>query len=162
MVLAGDQNRLTRDQTVALLSALSLDAPKRIPFIASWFELKPSPEMVVLVLLARSNKDSSDLFNLEAARYLRKAQWSASTEMLQIMARHPEPLARSLAYAKLTTRDPAQKAILQARVSEETDQGLIRALTTKLSPPPPPPPPPVEVGPAVPLIEPIPAPVQLP
>lgn len=160
MVLAGDQNRLTRDQTVALLSALSLDAPKRIPFIASWFELKPSPEMVVLVLLARSNKDSSDLFNLEAARYLRKAQWSASTEMLQIMARHPEPLARSLAYAKLTTRDPAQKAILQARVSEETDQGLIRALTTKLSPPPPPPP--VEVIPVEPLVEATPAVMQVP
>ena len=159
MVLAGEQNRLTRDQTVALLSALSLDAAKRIPFIASWFELKPSSDMVVLVLLARSNKDPSDLFNLEAARYLRKSQWNASTEMLQIMARHQEPLARSLAYAKLSTRDPAQKAILQKRVSEETDQGLLRALTTKLSPPPPPP---IEAAPAAPLVEASPPPVQMP
>jgi len=159
MVLAGEQNRLTRDQTVALLSALSLDPAKRIPFIASWFELKPSSDMVVLVLLARSNKDPSDLFNLEAARYLRKAQWNASTEMLQIMARHQEPLARSLAYAKLSTRDPAQKAILQKRVSEETDQGLLRALTTKLSPPPPPP---IELAPAAPLVEASPPSIQMP
>jgi hypothetical protein len=159
MVLAGEQNRLTRDQTVALLSALSLDPAKRIPFIASWFELKPSSDMVVLVLLARSNKDPSDLFNLEAARYLRKAQWNASTEMLQIMARHQEPLARSLAYAKLSTRDPAQKAILQKRVSEETDQGLLRALTTKLSPPPPPP---IELAPAAPLAEASPPSIQMP
>ena len=159
MVLAGEQNRLTRDQTVALLSALSLDPAKRIPFIASWFELKPSSDMVALVLLARSNKDPSDLFNLEAARYLRKSQWNASTEMLQIMARHQEPLARSLAYAKLSTRDPAQKAILQKRVSEETDQGLLRALTTKLSPPPPPP---IEVAPEAPLVEASPPSIQMP
>ena len=115
--------------------------------------------MVVLVLLARSNKDPWDLFYLEAARYLRKSQWNASTEMLQIMARHQEPLARSLAYAKLSTRDPAQKAILQKRVSEETDQGLLRALTTKLSPPPPPP---IELAPAAPLVEASPPGIQMP
>lgn len=136
MVLAGDQNRLSRDQTVALLSALALEPSKRAPFVVAWFELKPSVEMVLLVLLARSNVDSTDLFNLEAARYLRKAQWTATPEMLQIMARHPEPLARSLAYGRLSTRDPAQKAILQKRLSEETDPGLLKVLTNKLSPPP--------------------------
>lgn len=139
VVLANDQNRLSRDQTVALLSALSLDPSKRGPFIASWYELKPPTEMVLLVLLARSNRDANDLFNLEAARYLRKGTWAATTEMLQIMARHPEPLARSLAYMKLSTREPSQKAVLQQRVSEERDPGLLKALTTKLSPPPPPP-----------------------
>jgi hypothetical protein len=137
LVLSSEQNRLTRDQTVALLSALSLDSAKRTPFIASWYELKPAPEMVLLVLLARSNRDATDLFNLEAARYLRKSSWTATTEMLQILARHPEPLARSLAYMKLSTRDPAQKSILQRRVSEESDPGLLKALTMKLSPPPP-------------------------
>lgn len=136
VVLAGGQNRLSRDQTVALLSALALEPSKRSPFVVAWFELKPSVDMVLLVLLARSNVDSSDLFNLEAARYLRKAQWTATPEMLQIMARHPEPLARSLAYGRLTTRDPAQKAILQKRLSEETDPGLLKVLTAKLSPPP--------------------------
>jgi hypothetical protein len=89
--------------------------------------------MVLLVLLARSDKDSTDYFNLEAARYLRKnGEWTATTEMLQILARNPEPLARSLAYARLSTRDPAQKKILQQRLSEESDKALAHRIMEKL------------------------------
>jgi len=85
------------------------------------------------VLLARSEKDSTDHFNLEAARYLRKnSDWTATTEMLQILAHHPEPLARSLAYARLSTRDPEQRKILQQRLSEEGDKGLANRVMEKL------------------------------
>lgn len=133
LVLSGDQNRLSREQTIALLSALNLDVSKRAPYIEILFQLKPSPEMVLLVLMARSNKDSTDHFNLESARYLRKnSEWSATTEMLQILAHHPEPLARSLAYARLSPRDPAQRKILQQRLSEEGDKGLAHRIMEKL------------------------------
>lgn len=133
LVLGGEQNRLSREQTVAVLSALSLDVTKRAPYVEILFQLKPSPEMVLLVLLARSDKDSTDHFNLEAARYLRKnGEWTATTEMLQILAHHPEPLARSLAYARLSTRDPAQRKILQQRLSEEGDKGLAHRVMEKL------------------------------
>ena len=133
LVLGGEQNRLSREQTIALLSALNLDVTKRAPYVEILFQLKPSPEMVLLVLLARSDKDSTDLFNLEAARYLRKnGEWTATTEMLQILAHHPEPLARSLAYARLSTREPAQKKILQQRLSEEGDKALAHRIMEKL------------------------------
>jgi hypothetical protein len=142
LVLGGEQNRLSREQNIALLSALNLDVAKRAPYIEILFQLKPSPDMVLLVLLARSDKDSTDHFNLEAARYLRKnSEWNATTEMLQILAHHPEPLARSLAYARLSTREPAQRKILQQRLSEEGDKGLAHRIMEKLefassSPPP--------------------------
>ena len=133
LVLGGEQNRLSREQTIALLSALNLDVTKRAPYVEILFQLKPSPDMILLVLLARSDKDSTDHFNLEAARYLRKnGEWKATTEMLQILAHHPEPLARSLAYARLSTRDPAQKKILQQRLSEEGDKGLGHRIMEKL------------------------------
>ena len=133
LVLGGEQNRLSREQTIALLSALNLDVTKRAPYVEILFQLKPSPDMILLVLLARSDKDSTDHFNLEAARYLRKnGEWKATTEMLQILAHHPEPLARSLAYARLSTRDPAQKKILQQRLSEEGDKGLAHRIMEKL------------------------------
>ncbi len=136
LVLGGEQNRLTREQTIALVAALNLDISKRAPYVAVFFQLAPAPDMVLLVLLARSSKDSSDLFNLEAARYLRKNNsWTATTEMLQLLAHHPEPLARSLAYARLSARDPSQKKILQQRLSEEGDQGLLKSITSKLEPP---------------------------
>ena len=135
LVLGGEQNRLSRDQTIALVSALGLDVSRRAPYIGVFFQLKPSPDMVLLVLMARSNKDSSDLFNLEAARYLRKnSQFTTTTEMLQILAHHPEPLARSIAYARLTARDPEHKKILTQRVSEEGDPGLLKSITSKLAP----------------------------
>ena len=136
LVLGGEQNRFTREQTIALVAALNLDVSKRAPYVAVFFQLTPSPDMVLLVLLARSEKDSSDLFNLEAARYLRKNNgWTATTEMLQLLSHHPEPLARSLAYARLTARDPAQKKILQQRLSEEADPALLKSITSKLNPP---------------------------
>lgn len=133
LVLGGEQNRLSREQTIALLSALNLDVSKRAPYVEILFQLKPSSEMILLVLLARSDKDSTDHFNLEAARYLRKnSEWKATTEMLQILAHHPEPLARSLAYARLSTGDQAQKKILQQRLSEEGDKGLAHRIMEKL------------------------------
>ena len=136
LVLGGEQNRFTREQTITLVAALNLDVSKRAPYVAVFFQLAPSPEMVLLVLLARSERDSSDLFNLEAARYLRKNNgWTATTEMLQLLAHHPEPLSRSLAYARLTARDPAQKKILQQRLSEEGEPGLLKSITSKLEPP---------------------------
>jgi hypothetical protein len=136
LVLGGEQNRFTREQTITLVAALNLDVSKRAPYVAVFFQLTPSPDMVLLVLLARSERDSSDLFNLEAARYLRKNNgWTATTEMLQLLAHHPEPLARSLAYARLTARDPAQKKILQQRLSEEGEPGLLKSITSKLEPP---------------------------
>lgn len=134
LVLAGEQNRLSREQTIAFVSALALDVSKRGPYVSALFQLHPAPEMVLLILMARSDKDSSDYFNLEAARYLRKNNsFTTTTEMLQILAHHPEPLARSLAYARLSARAPAQRKILQQRVSEEGDPALLKSITSKLS-----------------------------
>lgn len=133
LTLSGPGNRLSREQTVALVSALTLNAQKSVPFIGAWFGLKPSPDTVLLLLLARSGYDTSDTFNLEAARYLRRTQWNATADELRLMAQHPEPLARTLAYARLDPKDDTQKKILQERVSTERDKGLLKMVTAKLS-----------------------------
>ncbi len=133
LTLSGAGNRLSREQTIALVSALALEPAKRAPFISAWFGLKPAPDTVLLVLLARGGYDSTDTFNLEAARYLRRHQWSATTDMLQLLAQHPEPLARTLAYTKLDPKDDAQKKILQDRISAEKDKGLLKMVMGRLS-----------------------------
>ena len=133
LTLSGPGNRLTREQTIALVSALALDPAKRTPFVTAWFGLKPAPDTALLILLARSGYDSTDTFNLEASRYLRRTQWSATTEMLQLLAQHPEPLARTLAYSRLDPKIDAQKKILQDRISAEKDQGLLKMVMGKLS-----------------------------
>ncbi len=133
LLLSGEGNRLTREQTIALISALQLEAGKRTPFIAAWFGLRPAPDTVLLLLLARSAQDSSDIFNLEAARYLRHNEWVGSIEILELLAQHPEPLARTLAYARLDPRDSTQKKILQGRISKEKDAALLKMVMGKLS-----------------------------
>jgi hypothetical protein len=132
--LTSEQNRLSRSQTVALLSGLFLDPLKRAPFVALWFQMQPPAETTLLILLARSACDDKDLFNLEAARYLKKHSWPASSDVLTLLAQHPEPLARSLAYARLDPGVPEQKKILQQRISSEKDVALLKAVTAKLSP----------------------------
>lgn len=133
VTLASNVNGLTREQTISLVAALQTDSKMQVPFIAQWFALKPDPDTVVLILVARSNTDSSDIFNLEAARYLRRAEWKAPVELLKLLAVHPEPLARVLAYGKLDPNDPAQREILKKRLSIEKDEGCVKALMAKLS-----------------------------
>jgi len=133
LTLSGEGNRLTREQTIAIVSALTLEPSKRVPFIAAWFGLKPAPDTVLLLLLARGGYDSTDTFNLEAARYLRRSQWRATTDMLKLLAQHPEPLARTLAYVRLDPKDDQQRKILQDRISAEKDKGLLKMVMAKLS-----------------------------
>jgi hypothetical protein len=137
LLLSGEQNRLTREQTVALLSALNLPPDKRGPYVTLLLQLHPSADMVLLVLLARSNVDASDVCNLEMARYLRKNEWKATSDVLQLMVNHPEPLARSMGYARLSPRDPQHEGILRSRLSVESDDTLKRSVEEKLNSSPP-------------------------
>lgn len=133
VTLASDANALSREQTIALLAALKPDSSAAGQFVSKWFELKPNPDTVVLLLLARSHADSSDVFNLEAARYLRRNTWQAPLPLLELLVNHPEPLARVLAYGKLNATVAEERLILKNRLSIEKDEGCLKAIMAKLS-----------------------------
>jgi hypothetical protein len=133
VTLATPSNGLTREQIISLLSALKLPAQNRTPFISAWFDLKPSPEAVLLILLSRSNVDSSDVFNLEAARYLRRSDWSASTDILKLLSVHPEPLARVIAYGRLNPSVDADRSILLERQLSESNESCLTVLKEKIN-----------------------------
>lgn len=134
-LLSGERAGLSREQTLALVAALSLSPEKRVPFVAAWFETKPAPDAVVLILLARAHSDSTDILNLEAARYMRKNEWRSSLDILQLMVRHPEPLARSMAYSKLNPQIPNERAVLQDSLTREKDGALRRVVLLRLGMP---------------------------
>jgi hypothetical protein len=123
---------LSREQMIALVSALSLSPNARAPFIPAWFNLAPPADAVLLILLARSNADGNDLFNLEGARYLRRSSWTSSTEMLKLLANHPEPLARVLAYGRLDPSVDADRSILLERKLKEKDESCSRVLQERI------------------------------
>lgn len=133
LTLASPAGALSREQTVALVSALVLPDGSQQPFVTAWFELKPSPDAVLLILLARASADSADVFNLEAARYLRKNQWRASLDVLTLLADHPEPLARVLAYGRLDPTKGDERAVLSRREKKESDPMCLKALRDRLT-----------------------------
>lgn len=128
---------LSREQTIALVSALSLPPPARAPFIPAWFALNPSADAVLLILLARSTADPSDLLNLEAARYLRRSSWTASADILKLLSSHPEPLARVLAYGRLDPNVDEDRSILLERKLREKDESCLRMVQERLNSLPP-------------------------
>jgi hypothetical protein len=133
LTLSSDANGLSREQTIALLATLKADPGTKGQFLTKWFELQPNPDTVVLLLVARSHTDSADLFNLEAARYIRRNAWRAPFPLLELLAKHPEPLARVLAYGKLNPAIAAERDLLKKRLSLEKDEGCLKALMAKLS-----------------------------
>lgn len=124
---------ITREQVVALLATLRVSEEKRTPFVTAWFEMRPSANFVVLLLLARSQVAKDDIFNLEAARYLRKTEWEGTTDILSLMARHPEPLARIMAYTRLSSTDKQQREILEERLTNEENAACKKVLQEKIS-----------------------------
>jgi len=132
VALASPAIGLQREQIIALVSALKLPSDKRAPFISAWFNLKPPADAVLMLLLARSSAASTDLFNLEAARFLRRASWTAPLELLQLLAGHSEPLARAIAYGRLDPNKDAERAVLVARQSTEKDPGCAKVLEERL------------------------------
>ena len=132
LTLASPTVGLQREQIISLISALKLSGDKGAPFVSAWFNLKPSADAVLLLLVARSSADSSDVFNLEAARYLRRASWTAPLDLLQLLAQHQEPLARAIAYGKLDPGKEAERALLQARKEQEKDASCVKVIEEKL------------------------------
>lgn len=133
VTLSSDANALSREQTIALLAALRSDPQTRGQFLTKWFNLSPSPDTVLILLVARANLDTTDLFNLEAARYLRRTSWRAPLPLLELLASHPEPLARALAYGKLSPTIREERALLTKRLSVEKDQGCLKVITARLA-----------------------------
>jgi len=134
LALASDANQFSREQSVALVSAIQeRDESRKKQFIQKWFELKPNPDTVLLVLLARAHLDTNDYFNWEAAGYLRRNSWKASFEVLKLLATHPIPSARVLAYGRLNPSVSAERDFLKQRLSAEKDPICLKGLMEQLS-----------------------------
>ncbi len=124
---------LSREETIAIISALNLPPEGRTPFIAAWFNLNPNPNAVLLLLLARSDADTNDLFNLEATRYLKRSEWGGTLDVFRLLVIHPEPLARALAYGKLDPAVEAERTILLERQGVEKDEACQKILNQRLA-----------------------------
>ena len=85
------------------------------------------------ILLSRIKYQEGDSLSIASARYLRKNRgWSASFKDLAPMARHPESLARGLAYTRLNPSEKRERDILVKSMSQESVESLKKLLASKL------------------------------
>lgn len=107
------ESDLTRTQTISLVSALGVDSVKTHSFVLQWFDTNPSPNSVARVLIETGTNPKLQAFHIEAARYLVDKEWSVSLPDLARMAGSVEPLARTLAYAKLHVDIPEEREVIR-------------------------------------------------
>lgn len=133
--IAGKTHLLTRLQVIYLILAHQLPEEHSLEKITSWFELKPKPDAasVMQLLLARRAIVDIDEFNIQAARYLMDQKWDLSMEGLKLLGRHSEPLARALAYTKLSAADPHHRELLIDFASREKSPRLKQELDRKIA-----------------------------
>ncbi len=130
--LGGGENQLSRLQVVSLLLSFKLEGDGAYAFLSRWFGSTPEPDpQTVLELLIERNRE--DPFSVEAARYLVSKDWSASLVQIQRLVRHPEPMARALAYSRLDPSVPAEAALLKEGVKSEPNTKIRDEIVRKLT-----------------------------
>jgi len=131
--LGSTTNQLRRDHTVSLVLALLSTDEAVFDFLQQWFDTKPDPVSVLQLLISRSSFEDLDYFSVEAARYLKDSEWSASPEQLAGLIGHPEALARSVAYARLNPRVEKERQLLEQMAQVEPIERIRVELERKLS-----------------------------
>jgi hypothetical protein len=130
--LSAADNNLSQMHTVSLLLALQSSSEASFGFIQQWFETEPDPLAVLQILIARATFEDLDYFNVEAARYLKDAEWDSPPEVLAGLMGHPEALARSIAYARLAPGQAEGRALLEQMIRVEPIERIRRELQRKL------------------------------
>lgn len=130
--LASEANRLTRFQTIALISAFAARDEKGQPYVSAWFNTQPDPQSVLSLLVARNNLAEADLFNFEASRYLVNRIWRADAVTMRKLSVHPEPLARALALSRLDLNNPAERKVLEDMAVIEPNSRIRDSINEKL------------------------------
>lgn len=130
--LAGDQNLFTRSQMITLVAALSLKPDQQYKILTDWFETQPDPDTLVNLLIVRSSIAPTDPFNVTAARYLSRNNWSGDLSQLKKLTMHSESLVRALAYSQLSVEKKEELQILKEMAKVEPDQRLRMQLQERL------------------------------
>jgi hypothetical protein len=132
-LLTSPANSLSRLQTIYLVTALSLKNETSESFLSRWFSLEPDAQVVLQLLLTRTEQGENDAFNFEAARYLVNASLlEISDADLARLVRHPEPLARALAYAHSDPGKQSQADMVRKMLSQEKNGPLRERVLQKM------------------------------
>ncbi|NLF25458.1 MAG: hypothetical protein GX589_07345 [Deltaproteobacteria bacterium] len=131
-LLASPRNKLTRYQTIFLVTALGADRDTRYSLLAAWFGTKPNPQSVLDLIILRRNIQVVDPLTIDGVRYLRGLNFSLSRPELLKLLYHFEPLARAWAYSKLEVSNAEDLKLLREALTRETLPVLKQQIRLKL------------------------------
>ena len=103
-----------------------------VAFITKWIESKPKSKQVLELLSKSSKLGEGHPFNVLAGSYLSKLKVKFSSSAIKMLATHPEPMVRTVAYAQLDALNPHERAVVEGYSEIEPDQRLKKFLDEKL------------------------------
>jgi hypothetical protein len=131
--LSSEENRLSRWQTISILSAFKSEGEVGYSLLANVLDTQPDARSILKILLARSGLGKSDPFSLDLSRYLSRTRWQASLQELKLLVGHPERHTRVLAYSRLDPTNAEQLQVLQNAVVVEPHEATRRQLEVKIA-----------------------------
>ena len=132
LLSASPRNRMSRYQTIFLLSALGAERDTRYSLIAAWFNTKPDPQTVLDLVILRRNMKAVDPLSIDGIRYLREQDMALTRPELLKLLSHNEPLVRAWAYTKLDISNPEDLRLLREALKKETLPALKKQIRLKL------------------------------
>ncbi len=132
-LLIAEDLQLNRFQKFSLATALLLNESDFVDFFERWLETGPDAQAVVRLIATRAQSGQMDGLSLQAARYLKEREWTATDSVLKQLSLHPETLVRALAFAKLDVANEQHLSILKEMASRDPDPRIKKEAQARIS-----------------------------
>ena len=124
---------MRREQLVSLGSLILAGTQPAKQFVTAWFNLKPNPNLVLELVLARDLDGSKDVFTQMAISFLLAREFNLTTESKIKLCSHPDSRARRLCLIKLDPKLSNDRKILERSLEFETDEDNKKIIKQKLA-----------------------------
>lgn len=132
-VIFRHKQTLTREQIYSLINLLYTDKREIKQYAPIWFSLKPSPNAVLELVLARDSLADEDPITFFAISYLLVHDFSVGLGDLIKLTTHKDPKMRRLGILKADPGREDERKLLQRLSSVEDDRENRRLLREKLA-----------------------------
>lgn len=132
-IISDNPNVLSRSQVLGLLASTRVSPDKLGPFLGSWLNSNPNPQVVLQFLLACRDQKSYEASFVQLANYLARSELEISINDIGLLLNHPEPLARALAFPRLDPSKIVERKILESWLHKESSPRLKEQIEAKLN-----------------------------
>ncbi len=131
--VAVGEHQLTRDQVMKLMLVLRYQGDTSHLVVDELIKTQPQPHDMVMLLIVGTDAEGLDALNATIESYLSNLRWDATVDEMRRLTLHRDKLARTLAYARLDSRDPQHVSVLREAAQREQDMATRAYVQQKIT-----------------------------